>query len=174
MVKFLCTRQDWIAERLGVQSLSFSGYLCPGSERLGDLEDLSPEKEIFNQEAVSGLFLLNKSLLFIQQLTRDMVTLSTSFSVLLIYITNSIYGILVVIGYNAPSYVFDLEITTSARSTHLKIPSTNQHRIGREVSNVRETHLKEEEEEISAHLVKLSLPVNRCIYFCGSLFISLH
>lgn len=96
MVKFLCTRQDWIAERLGVQSLSFSGYLCPGSERLGDLEDLSPEKENFNQEAVSGLFLLNKSLLFIQQLTRDMVTLSTSFSVLSIYITNDICCILVI------------------------------------------------------------------------------
>lgn len=121
MVKFLCTRQDWIAERLGVQSLSFSGYLCPGSERLGDLEDLSPEKESFNQEAVSGLFLLNKSLLFIQQLTRDMVTLSTSFSVLAIYITNDIYHLL------SSSF----EKTTSARIAHLKMSWTSQHYIGR-------------------------------------------
>lgn len=74
MVKFLCTRQDWIAERLGVQSLSFSGYLCPGAERLGDLEDLTPEAESSQQDAVTGLFLLNKTLLFIQQLTRDTVT----------------------------------------------------------------------------------------------------
>lgn len=74
MVKFLCTRQDWIAERLGVQSLTFSGYLCPGAERLGDLDDLSPEADSFNQDAVAGLFLLNKTLFFIQQLTQDMVT----------------------------------------------------------------------------------------------------
>lgn len=72
MVKFLCTRQDWIAERLGVQSLSFSGYLCPGTERTEDMDNLSPEKESINHEAVSGLFLLNKSLLFIKQLTQDM------------------------------------------------------------------------------------------------------
>lgn len=76
MVKFLCTRQDWIAERLGVQSLSFSGYLCPGTERMEDMDNLSPEKESINHEAVSGLFLLNKSLLFIKQLTQDMVALS--------------------------------------------------------------------------------------------------
>ncbi len=74
MVKFLCTRQDWIAERLGVQSLSFSGYLCPGAERLGDLDNLSPEPESFDRDAVTGLCLLNKTLFFIQQLTRDMVT----------------------------------------------------------------------------------------------------
>lgn len=80
MVKFLCTRQDWIAERLGVQSLSFSGYLCPGSERLGDLEDLTPEAESSHQDAVTGLLLLNKTLLFIQQLTRDMVTQKVQFS----------------------------------------------------------------------------------------------
>ncbi|XP_042372441.1 zinc finger ZZ-type and EF-hand domain-containing protein 1-like [Plectropomus leopardus] len=73
MVKFLCTRQD-SAERLGVQSLSFSGYLCPGAERLGDLDDLSPEGESFDGDAVTGLCLLNKTLFFIQQLTRDMVT----------------------------------------------------------------------------------------------------
>ncbi|XP_070699308.1 zinc finger ZZ-type and EF-hand domain-containing protein 1 [Pempheris klunzingeri] len=71
MVKFLCTRQD-SAERLGVQSLSFSGYLCPGAERLGDLDDLSPEGESFDRDAVTGLCLLNKTLFFIQQLTRDM------------------------------------------------------------------------------------------------------
>lgn len=74
MVKFLCTRQDWVAERLGVQSLSFSGYLCPGAERLADLDDLSPEAENFDRDAVPGLCLLNKTLFFIQQLTRDMVT----------------------------------------------------------------------------------------------------
>uniref|UniRef100_A0A4W6ECK7 Zinc finger ZZ-type and EF-hand domain containing 1 n=1 Tax=Lates calcarifer TaxID=8187 RepID=A0A4W6ECK7_LATCA len=73
MVKFLCTRQD-SAERLGVQSVSFSGYLCPGAERLGDLDDLSSEGESVNHDAVTGLCLLNKTLFFIQQLTRDMVT----------------------------------------------------------------------------------------------------
>lgn len=73
MVKFLCTRQD-SAERLGVQSLTFSGYLCPGTERLGDLDDLSPEGDSFDCDSVTGLCLLNKTLFFIQQLTRDMVT----------------------------------------------------------------------------------------------------
>ncbi|XP_028276707.1 zinc finger ZZ-type and EF-hand domain-containing protein 1 [Parambassis ranga] len=73
MVKFLCARQD-SAERLGVQSLSFSGYLSPGTERLGDLDDLSPETESLDREAVTGLCLLNKTLFFIQQLTRDMDT----------------------------------------------------------------------------------------------------
>nr|XP_046267619.1 zinc finger ZZ-type and EF-hand domain-containing protein 1 [Scatophagus argus] len=72
MVKFLCTRQDWVAERLGVQSLTFRGYLCPGEERLGDLDDLSPKAERYDRDAVSGLCLLNKTLFFIQQLTRDM------------------------------------------------------------------------------------------------------
>ncbi|XP_062414058.1 zinc finger ZZ-type and EF-hand domain-containing protein 1 isoform X3 [Pungitius pungitius] len=71
MVKFLRTRQD-SAERLGVQSLTFSGYLCPGPERLGDLDSLSPEGESFDCDAVTGLCLLNKTLFFIQQLTRDM------------------------------------------------------------------------------------------------------
>ncbi|XP_062261903.1 zinc finger ZZ-type and EF-hand domain-containing protein 1 isoform X1 [Platichthys flesus] len=71
MVKFLCTRQD-SAERLGVQSISFSGYLCPGAEKLGDLDDLSPEGEFIDRDAVTGLCLLNKTLFFIQQLTRDM------------------------------------------------------------------------------------------------------
>uniref|UniRef100_A0A3P9L8A9 Zinc finger, ZZ-type with EF hand domain 1 n=1 Tax=Oryzias latipes TaxID=8090 RepID=A0A3P9L8A9_ORYLA len=71
MVKFLCTRQD-SAERLGVQSLSFSGYLCPGTERLGDLDDLAAQGEISKDGAVTGLCLLNKTLFFIQQLTQDM------------------------------------------------------------------------------------------------------
>ncbi|KAF7655072.1 hypothetical protein LDENG_00061510 [Lucifuga dentata] len=71
MVKFLCTRQD-SAERLGVQSLSFSGYLCPGAEKLGDLDDLNPEGEGADCDSVTGLCLLNKTLYFIQQLTRDM------------------------------------------------------------------------------------------------------
>uniref|UniRef100_A0A7N6B3A3 Zinc finger, ZZ-type with EF hand domain 1 n=1 Tax=Anabas testudineus TaxID=64144 RepID=A0A7N6B3A3_ANATE len=71
MVKFLCTRQD-SAERLGVQSLSFSGYLCPGTERLADLDDLSPDGAGLVHDAVTGLCLLNKTLFFIQQLTRDM------------------------------------------------------------------------------------------------------
>lgn len=73
MVKFLCARQD-SAERLGVQSLGFSGYLCPGAERLGDLDDLSPQGEASEGDTVTGLTLLNKTLFFIQQLTRDMVT----------------------------------------------------------------------------------------------------
>uniref|UniRef100_A0A3Q3Q0Q2 Zinc finger, ZZ-type with EF hand domain 1 n=1 Tax=Monopterus albus TaxID=43700 RepID=A0A3Q3Q0Q2_MONAL len=71
MVKFLCARQE-SAERLGVQSLSFSGYLCPGAERLADLDDLSAEGDSFDHDAVTGLCLLNKTLFFIQQLTRDM------------------------------------------------------------------------------------------------------
>ncbi|XP_035999307.1 zinc finger ZZ-type and EF-hand domain-containing protein 1 isoform X3 [Fundulus heteroclitus] len=71
MVKFLCTRQD-SAERLGVQNLSFSGYLCPGTERLIDLDDLSGPGESLDHNAVTGLCLLNKTLFFIQQLTRDM------------------------------------------------------------------------------------------------------
>uniref|UniRef100_A0A3Q2PLQ1 Zinc finger ZZ-type and EF-hand domain containing 1 n=1 Tax=Fundulus heteroclitus TaxID=8078 RepID=A0A3Q2PLQ1_FUNHE len=71
MVKFLCTRQD-SAERLGVQNLSFSGYLCPGTERLIDLDDLSGPGESLDHNAVTGLCLLNKTVFFIQQLTRDM------------------------------------------------------------------------------------------------------
>uniref|UniRef100_H2M814 Zinc finger ZZ-type and EF-hand domain containing 1 n=1 Tax=Oryzias latipes TaxID=8090 RepID=H2M814_ORYLA len=78
MVKFLCTRQD-SAERLGVQSLSFSGYLCPGTERLGDLDDLAAQGEISKDGAVTGLCLLNKTLFFIQQLTQDMVTWDLSY-----------------------------------------------------------------------------------------------
>lgn len=73
MVKLLCTRQD-SAERLGVQAISFSGYLCPGAEKLGDLDDLSSEGESIDRDTVTGLCLLNKTLFFIQQLTRDMVT----------------------------------------------------------------------------------------------------
>uniref|UniRef100_A0A8D3C8S4 Zinc finger ZZ-type and EF-hand domain containing 1 n=1 Tax=Scophthalmus maximus TaxID=52904 RepID=A0A8D3C8S4_SCOMX len=71
MVKLLCTRQD-SAERLGVQAISFSGYLCPGAEKLGDLDDLSSEGESIDRDTVTGLCLLNKTLFFIQQLTRDM------------------------------------------------------------------------------------------------------
>ncbi|KAM4546819.1 zinc finger ZZ-type and EF-hand domain-containing protein 1 [Fundulus diaphanus] len=71
MVKFLCTRQD-SAERLGVQNLSFSGYLCPGTERLVDLDDLSGPGESLDHNGVTGLCLLTKTLFFIQQLTRDM------------------------------------------------------------------------------------------------------
>ncbi|XP_061596133.1 zinc finger ZZ-type and EF-hand domain-containing protein 1 isoform X1 [Cololabis saira] len=71
MVKFLSTRQD-SAERLGVQSLSFSGYSCPGTERLGDLDDLSAQGDSFDHDTVTGLCLLNKTLFFIQQLTHDM------------------------------------------------------------------------------------------------------
>lgn len=73
MVKFICTRQDWVAERLGVQSLTFSGYLCPSTDSLVDQDNLTPEAENLSQNVVSGLFLLNKTLFFIQQLTRDMV-----------------------------------------------------------------------------------------------------
>uniref|UniRef100_A0A1A8QPS9 Zinc finger, ZZ-type with EF hand domain 1 n=4 Tax=Nothobranchiidae TaxID=405002 RepID=A0A1A8QPS9_9TELE len=71
MVKFLSTRQD-SAERLGVQTLSFSGYLCPGSERLVDLDDLGGQGDSFTHDSVTGLCLLNKTLFFVQQLTRDM------------------------------------------------------------------------------------------------------
>lgn len=77
MVKFLCARQD-SAERLGVQSLSFSGYLCPGAERLDDLDDLSPQGDGSEGDMVTGLTLLKKTLFFIQQLTRDMVPTDVS------------------------------------------------------------------------------------------------
>lgn len=84
MVKFICTRQDWVAERLGVQSLTFSGYLCPTMDRLVDQDNLSPEAENLSQNTVSGLFLLNKTLFFIQQLTRDMASHRDSQSVHLV------------------------------------------------------------------------------------------
>uniref|UniRef100_A0A673IS37 Zinc finger ZZ-type and EF-hand domain-containing protein 1-like n=1 Tax=Sinocyclocheilus rhinocerous TaxID=307959 RepID=A0A673IS37_9TELE len=71
MVKFLCARQD-TAERLGVQQMSFSGYLCPDSERMEDVEDLSAQAERSVSGLVTGLTLIKKTLYFIQQLTRDM------------------------------------------------------------------------------------------------------
>ncbi|KAJ7997345.1 hypothetical protein DPEC_G00228020 [Dallia pectoralis] len=71
MVKFLCARQD-SAERLGVQSLSFSGYQCPGAEMLYNLDDLSPQGDGSEGDSVTGLNLLKKTLFFIQQLTQDM------------------------------------------------------------------------------------------------------
>lgn len=82
MVKFICTRQDWVAERLGVQALTFSGYPCPTTDKLVDQDNLTPEAENLSQNAVSGLFLLNKTLFFIQQLTRDMASHQDSQSVL--------------------------------------------------------------------------------------------
>lgn len=91
MIKFICTRQDWIAERLGVQSLSFSGYLCPGAERLADLDDLRPESESFDGDTVSGLCLLNKTLFFIQQLTRELVTRRVKFHLYIPIIKISAY-----------------------------------------------------------------------------------
>lgn len=72
MVKFLCARQD-TADRLGVQQMSFSGYLCPDSERIEDVEDLSTQAEGSVSGLVTGLTLMKKTLYFIQQLTRDMV-----------------------------------------------------------------------------------------------------
>uniref|UniRef100_A0A671K948 Zinc finger ZZ-type and EF-hand domain-containing protein 1-like n=1 Tax=Sinocyclocheilus anshuiensis TaxID=1608454 RepID=A0A671K948_9TELE len=72
MVKFLCAMQD-TAERLGVQQMSFSGYLCPHSERLEDVDDLSAQAEGSISGLVTGLALMKKTLYFIQQLTRDMV-----------------------------------------------------------------------------------------------------
>lgn len=72
MVKFLCARQE-SAERLGVQQVSFSGYLCPGSDQTESLEELSPEPEGTDQDLTTGHTLLRKTLFFIQQLTRDMV-----------------------------------------------------------------------------------------------------
>uniref|UniRef100_A0A8C5F7L2 Zinc finger ZZ-type and EF-hand domain containing 1 n=1 Tax=Gadus morhua TaxID=8049 RepID=A0A8C5F7L2_GADMO len=72
MVKFLCTRQT-SAERLGVQSLCFHGYLVVGAERLGDAEELLPDGGEGPEDlATTGQMLLNKTLFFIQQLTRDM------------------------------------------------------------------------------------------------------
>ncbi|XP_066551309.1 zinc finger ZZ-type and EF-hand domain-containing protein 1 isoform X2 [Amia ocellicauda] len=76
MVKFLCTRQD-TAERLGIQQLSFNGYVRPESER-PDAEDLSLLGEDADSGAVSGVSLLQKTLFFVQQLTRDMVLQESS------------------------------------------------------------------------------------------------
>uniref|UniRef100_A0A673GTN3 Zinc finger ZZ-type and EF-hand domain-containing protein 1-like n=1 Tax=Sinocyclocheilus rhinocerous TaxID=307959 RepID=A0A673GTN3_9TELE len=82
MVKFLCARQD-TAERLGVQQMSFSGYLCPHSERLEDVDDLSAQVEGSISGLVTGLALMKKTLYFTQQLTRDMdVSLSKQKSLL--------------------------------------------------------------------------------------------
>ncbi|KAJ8412355.1 hypothetical protein AAFF_G00126910 [Aldrovandia affinis] len=71
MVKFLCPRQE-SAERLGIQQLGFSGYLCPGAERLV-ADDLALQGESTDGSLITGLDLLKKTLYFIQQLTRDMV-----------------------------------------------------------------------------------------------------
>ncbi|XP_076130954.1 zinc finger ZZ-type and EF-hand domain-containing protein 1 isoform X1 [Alosa pseudoharengus] len=71
MVKFLCARQE-SAERLGVQQLSFSGYLCPGADQTEPLEELSLEPEGADSGLTTGHTLLRKTLFFIQQLTRDM------------------------------------------------------------------------------------------------------
>ncbi|KAL2094997.1 hypothetical protein ACEWY4_009716 [Coilia grayii] len=71
MVKFLCARQE-SAERLGVQQVSFSGYLCPGADRTEPLEDLNPDPEGPDQGLITGHTLLRKTLFFIQQLTRDL------------------------------------------------------------------------------------------------------
>uniref|UniRef100_A0A8C9TVL8 Zinc finger ZZ-type and EF-hand domain containing 1 n=1 Tax=Scleropages formosus TaxID=113540 RepID=A0A8C9TVL8_SCLFO len=71
MVKFLCTRQD-SAERLGVQQLAFSGYLCPGSEQL-ESDQLALDGDSVDSGIITGLVLMRKTLFFIQQLTRDMV-----------------------------------------------------------------------------------------------------
>ncbi|XP_060768529.1 zinc finger ZZ-type and EF-hand domain-containing protein 1 isoform X2 [Neoarius graeffei] len=72
MVKFVCVRQD-SAERLGVQQLAFSGYLCPDSERLEEEEEqLNTRTQGANCGLVTGLTLIRKTLYFIQQLTRDM------------------------------------------------------------------------------------------------------
>ncbi|XP_035290326.1 zinc finger ZZ-type and EF-hand domain-containing protein 1 isoform X2 [Anguilla anguilla] len=70
MMKFLCPRQD-TAERLGIQQLSFSGYLCPGAEHLAS-DDLALQGECADGSVITGLDLLKKTLCFIQQLTRDM------------------------------------------------------------------------------------------------------
>ncbi|XP_063059602.1 zinc finger ZZ-type and EF-hand domain-containing protein 1 [Engraulis encrasicolus] len=71
MVKFLCARQE-SAERLGVQQVSFSGYLCPGADQSEPLEDLNPDPEGAELDLISGHTLLRKTLFFIQQLTRDL------------------------------------------------------------------------------------------------------
>ncbi|KAJ8343042.1 hypothetical protein SKAU_G00329700 [Synaphobranchus kaupii] len=70
MVKFLCPRQD-TAERLGIQQLSFSGYLCPGAQRL-DSDDPALQGDSSDGSLTTGLDLLKRTLYFIQQLTRDM------------------------------------------------------------------------------------------------------
>ncbi|XP_053474575.1 zinc finger ZZ-type and EF-hand domain-containing protein 1 isoform X2 [Ictalurus furcatus] len=71
MVKFLCVRQD-SAERLGVQQLDFSGYVCPDSEKLEEEEQLNTRTQGADCGLVTGLTLIRKTLYFIQQLTRDM------------------------------------------------------------------------------------------------------
>nr|XP_015223248.1 PREDICTED: zinc finger ZZ-type and EF-hand domain-containing protein 1 isoform X1 [Lepisosteus oculatus] len=76
MVKFLCTRQE-TAERLGIQQLSFSGYMRPGTEHI-DTENLYLQGENAESSVICGVSLIQKTLYFIQQLTRDMVTQETS------------------------------------------------------------------------------------------------
>lgn len=73
MVKFLCTRQD-SAERLGVQQLAFNGYVCHDAERFGMGEELDMQLEEADYDMATSLTLIKKTLYFIQQLTRDMVT----------------------------------------------------------------------------------------------------
>ncbi|KAM9441391.1 zinc finger ZZ-type and EF-hand domain-containing protein 1 isoform 2-T2 [Clarias gariepinus] len=72
MVKFVCARQD-SAERLGVQQLAFSGYLCPDSEKLEEEEEQLNARTLGTDSGlVTSLTLIRKTLYFIQQLTRDM------------------------------------------------------------------------------------------------------
>nr|XP_049597636.1 zinc finger ZZ-type and EF-hand domain-containing protein 1 isoform X2 [Syngnathus scovelli] len=97
MVKFLCTRQD-TAERLGVQSLSFSGYSCSGNQKLEDLDELSSTStEQCKNHAVTGLCLLNKTLFFIQQLTQNMLKCLLDFTGLTVDLFWSFYTKLMVI-----------------------------------------------------------------------------
>ncbi|XP_035382867.1 zinc finger ZZ-type and EF-hand domain-containing protein 1 isoform X1 [Electrophorus electricus] len=71
MVKFVCTRQE-VAERLGVQQLDLSGYLCPATERLHAAEELSGQAPGAERGPHTALALITKTLDFIKQLTRDM------------------------------------------------------------------------------------------------------
>uniref|UniRef100_A0AAY5EHD3 Zinc finger, ZZ-type with EF hand domain 1 n=1 Tax=Electrophorus electricus TaxID=8005 RepID=A0AAY5EHD3_ELEEL len=70
MVKFVCTRQE-VAERLGVQQLDLSGYLCPATERLHAAEELSGQAPGAERGPHTALALITKTLDFIKQLTRD-------------------------------------------------------------------------------------------------------
>ncbi|XP_043938838.1 zinc finger ZZ-type and EF-hand domain-containing protein 1 [Protopterus annectens] len=70
MVKFLCTRQD-SAERLGVQNLSIFGYLRPFVGK--DVQVIIPKCEKNKDGTVSGAALLLNGLIFVQQLTLDLV-----------------------------------------------------------------------------------------------------
>lgn len=73
MVKFLCTREE-TAERLGVQGISAFGYRRPLEAKI-DMNVTCLKCKELPSDSVCGMTLILKSLLFVQQLAHDMVSL---------------------------------------------------------------------------------------------------